>query len=97
MDGEGASVKSTNSLAFITLKGGDVLTSLPYLHLYVAENAVKKHARIVWAVTYSSGVGLLAWDDVMETFWQFSDMEIMSLTDEAAQTHVACKWKPLHN
>ena len=60
IDNEAGAVKSTNSLAFITSQGGDVLTSLPNLHLFIAENTVRRQARIIWAICFSSGINLNA-------------------------------------
>ena len=66
------------------MKGGTILTSLPALHLYTAESTVRRHARIIYAICYSTGVGLQSWDDVTESWWMFADMEIVYMFDEEA-------------
>ena len=80
VDNEASAVKSVNSLAFVVMMGGDVMTSLPYLHNYIAENTVQRHSRVIWAICYESGIGISGWDSVTETWWMFNPMEITTLT-----------------
>ena len=97
IDGESSAVGSSQCLAFIVLRGGEVLTSLPYAHLYIAENCVYRHSRIIWGILYQSGIGIAGWDDVTDTWWMFADYEVVSLFDAEGVVHTTDKWKPVHN
>ena len=87
IDGESSAVGSSQCLAFIVLRGGEVLTSLPYAHLYIAENCVYRHSRIIWGILYQSGIGIAGWDDVTDTWWMFADYEVVSLFDAEGVVH----------
>ncbi|MAJ61403.1 MAG: hypothetical protein CL936_14935 [Deltaproteobacteria bacterium] len=94
IDNEAAAVKSVDAQAFVTMMGGDIMTSLPYLHNYVAENAVRRHSRIIWAILYHSGVGITGWDDVAESWWMWTKTEIMQCVRLRPLSHVSAELKP---
>ena len=93
VDNEAAAVKSVDSLAFLTMLGGEPLTSCPYLHNYVAENTVKLQSRVIFAICFS-GVGLECWDDVSESWWMWKPQTLRQCTKLVPLTHSEVELKP---
>ena len=58
VDNERSICESNDALAFITMMGGDIANSIPYLHLFIAENAVRRQSRIIWGILYHAGLSL---------------------------------------